>query len=69
MWLEQPLIHHVDRDFSDMLERMNRNTSARARDLVASGDIGRLRTNLRRMVTRFFKSYVQRKGIARARPA
>jgi glycosyltransferase involved in cell wall biosynthesis len=62
MWLEQPLIHHVDRDFSDMLERMNRNTNARARDLVASGDIGKLRTNLRRMVTRFFKSYVQRKG-------
>lgn len=62
MWLEQPLIHHVDRDFSDMLDRMNRNTSARARDLVASGDIGTLRTNLRRMVTRFFKSYVQRKG-------
>ena len=62
MWLEQTLIHHVDRDFSDMIERMNRNTSARARDLVASGDIGRLRTNLRRTVTRFFKSYVQRKG-------
>ena len=45
-----------------MIERMNRNTSARAQDLVASGDIGRLRTNLRRTVTRFYKSYVQRKG-------
>ena len=62
MWLKQPLIHYVDRDFADMLERMNRNTSARARDLVASGDIGTLRSNLRRVVTRFFKSYVQRKG-------
>ncbi|MBI3515877.1 MAG: glycosyltransferase family 2 protein [Proteobacteria bacterium] len=62
MWLEQPLIHYVDRDFADMLERMNRNTSARARDLVASGDIGSLGANLRRVLTRFFKSYVQRKG-------
>ena len=62
MWLEQPIIHHVDRDFSDMIERMNRNTSARARDLVASGDIGKLGANLRRVVTRFFKAYVQRKG-------
>jgi glycosyltransferase involved in cell wall biosynthesis len=62
MWIGQPLIHHVDRDFSDMLDRMNRNTSARARDLVASGDIGSLAANLRRVVTRFFKSYVQRKG-------
>ena len=62
MWLEQPLIHYVDRDFADMIERMNRNTSARARDLVAAGDIGTLRTNLRRIVTRFWKSYVQRKG-------
>jgi glycosyltransferase involved in cell wall biosynthesis len=62
MWLEQPLVHYVDRDFADMLERMNRNTSARARDLVASGDIGRLAPNLRRVLTRFFKSYVQRRG-------
>jgi glycosyltransferase involved in cell wall biosynthesis len=62
MWLEQHLVHYVDRDFSDMIERMNRNTSARARDLVASGDIGTLRPNLRRVVTRFWKSYVQRQG-------
>src|SRR3954454_22742888 len=62
MWLKEPLVHHVDRDFSDMIEHMNRNTSARAQDLVASGDIGTLRTNLRRVITRFYKSYVQRKG-------
>lgn len=56
------LIHYVDQDFSDTLQRLNRYTSAHARDLVAGGDIGTLGGNLRRMFTRFLKAYVQRKG-------
>lgn len=60
--LSSPLTHYVDRDFTDMLDRLNRYTSAHARTLRASGDIGTLGPNLRRMATRFFKSYVQRKG-------
>jgi len=40
--------HYVDRDFSDMIDRMNRNTSAAPKTSRASGDIGTLRANLRR---------------------
>ncbi len=59
---EAGIRHEVDRDISDMLRRLDRYSSAKAADLLASGDIGTLRANLRRFVTRGFKSYVQRRG-------
>jgi len=59
---EGALIHLVDRDISDMLRRLDRYSSAKAADLLASGEIGTLAGNLRRFATRAFKSYVQRKG-------
>ena len=60
--LGQPILHYVDRDFADMLDRLNRYSSAHAEDLVTSGRIGTMRSNIRRFFTRFWKSYVQRKG-------
>jgi len=62
MWLENRMVHYVDRDISDMLYRLDRYTTAKARDLRASGDIGTLRGNLRRMVSRMWKCYVARRG-------
>jgi len=56
------LIHHVDRDISDMLRRLDQYSSARAADLLSQGDIGTLPGNLRRCVSRFFKCLVLRKG-------
>ena len=56
------LIHHVDRNISDMLGRLDRYTSARAQDLRDSGDIGSFAHNLRRMLSRFWKCYVGRRG-------
>jgi glycosyltransferase involved in cell wall biosynthesis len=56
------LDHYVDRNLSDMLHRLDRYTSARARDLRESGDIGSYGANLRRIVSRFWKAYVSRKG-------
>lgn len=56
------LIHLVDRDVSDMLKRLDRYSSAKAADLIASGEIGTLPQNLRRFATRAFKSYVSRRG-------
>jgi len=56
------LDHHVDRDISDMLRRLDRYTSLRAQDLRDSGDIGSLAHNLRRIVSRFWKCYVGRRG-------
>ena len=59
---EGALIHLVDRDISDMLRRLDRYSSAKAADLIASGNIGSLAANLRRFASRAFKSYVTRKG-------
>jgi glycosyltransferase involved in cell wall biosynthesis len=60
--LTTPLIHHVDRNISDMLARLDRYTTARAKDLRDSGDIGSYRRNVRRIFSRFWKCYVARRG-------
>ena len=60
--LQARLAHHVDRNISDMLRRLDRYTTARAQDLRDSGDIGSLAHNLRRIVSRFWKCYVGRRG-------
>ena len=61
-WLRNAMTHYVDADISDMLRRLDRYTMARARDLRASGDIGSLAGNVRRLFSRFLKCYVGRKG-------
>ena len=61
-WLEERMIHHVDRDISDMIRRLDRYTTARAADMRASGSTESFGRNFRRLFTRFFKCYVRRKG-------
>lgn len=56
------MAHYVDRSLSDMLHRLDRYSTARARDLRDSGQLGSLAGNLRRCVSRFLKCYVARKG-------
>ena len=56
------LAHHVDRNISDMLRRLDRYTSLRAQDLRDSGDIGSFGHNVRRIFSRFWKCYVARRG-------
>jgi glycosyltransferase involved in cell wall biosynthesis len=60
--LTSRLLHYVDRDVSEMLQRLDRYTSARAQDLRDSGDIGSFARNLRRIGSRFWKCYIGRKG-------
>jgi glycosyltransferase involved in cell wall biosynthesis len=60
--LEQRMAHYVDRDISDMIRRLDRYTTAHAADLRASGDIGTLGHNVRRIFSRFWKCYVSRRG-------
>lgn len=60
--LDARLVHHVDRNISDMLRRLDRYSSARAQDLRDSGDIGSFGHNLRRIVSRFWKCFVGRRG-------
>ena len=62
MWLKNRMVHLVDKDISDMIQRLDRYSTARARDLRASGNIGSLANNLRRLFSRFFKCYIGRKG-------
>jgi glycosyltransferase involved in cell wall biosynthesis len=56
------LIHYVDRDISEMLRRLDRYTTARAEDLLESGDIGSYGRNVRRIFSRFCKCYIGRRG-------
>jgi glycosyltransferase involved in cell wall biosynthesis len=60
--LQARIEHLVDRDISDMLRRLDRYTTLRARDLRESGAIGSYGANLRRIASRFWKCYVARKG-------
>jgi glycosyltransferase involved in cell wall biosynthesis len=60
--LTTPIDHYVDRDVSDMLKRLDSYSTARARDLRAAGIHGNLLNDTRRLVSRFFKCYVRRKG-------
>ena len=62
MWLKNRMVHLVDKDISDMIHRLDRYSTARARDLRASGEIGSFANNIRRLFSRFFKCYVGRKG-------
>lgn len=54
--------HYVDRNISDMIRRLDSYSSARAMDLRESGKIGSFANNFRRLISRFFKCYVSRKG-------
>ena len=54
--------HYVDRDLADTIRRFNSYTTARARDLRESGDIGSGVANVRRIFSRFWKCYVRRQG-------
>ena len=57
------LDHYVDRNISDMIRRLDAYSTARAKDLRDRGETwGSFASNLRRMVSRFFKCYVRRKG-------
>lgn len=60
--LSHALQHRLDRNISDMIRRLDRYSTARARDLRESGEVGSLAGNIRRLFSRFFKCYVLRKG-------
>lgn len=60
--LRHRLNHYVDRDISDMIKRLDSYSTARARDLRESGNIGTLANNVRRFFSRFIKCYFFRKG-------
>ena len=60
--LQHALRHYVDRNISEMIDRLDRYTTAHARDLRENGHPDSFMVNLRRLFTRFFKCYVGRRG-------
>lgn len=60
--LKTPMNHYVDRNISEMIERLDRYTTARAADLRDAGSAGSMLNNIRRLFSRFLKCYVGRKG-------
>ena len=66
-WLTTPMVHLVDRDVSDMLARLDRYTTLKARDLRERGAVGSLPDNVRRFFSRFLKCYVMHRGYREGR--
>ena len=60
--LSNRLLHYVDRNLSDMIKRLDNYSSARARDMRDSGQIGSTANNVRRFFSRFIKCYFFRRG-------
>ncbi|MBT5374731.1 MAG: glycosyltransferase family 2 protein [Rhodospirillaceae bacterium] len=60
--LENRLHHNVDSNISAMIRRLDSYTSAHAKDLRSTGDIGSFGHNVRRIFSRFWKCFVARRG-------
>ena len=60
--LRNAILHKVDDDIADMIQRLNRYTALRGQDLAESGAIKGLWDDLFRGVRRFYKCYVSRQG-------
>ncbi len=61
--LKSPLQHNFAADISTLMRRFDRNTTLRAEDMAATGEIGRTRNMARKAISRFWKCYVARGGI------
>ena len=60
--LTAPILHHVDRDLTDTFARLNRYSTLAAADLADAGRAPSGLATFRRMITRFWKSYISRQG-------
>lgn len=60
--LSKPINHFVDKDISDMLRRLDRYTSARAKDIKDQNIKETYGKNIKRIFSRFYKCYISRKG-------
>ncbi len=60
--LANRLTHYGFRNVGDLIAKLNGYSEARAADLRAAGDPGSAASNYRRLVSRFWKCFVSRKG-------
>ena len=62
-YLENRINHYVDTNISDMILRLDRYTTTKAKEIRSSGkSIPPLWITIRRSLTRFYKCYISRKG-------
>jgi hypothetical protein len=54
--------HNFAKDISALIQRFNRNTSLGAEDMASREDDRRTKTMARKVLSRFWKCYVARKG-------
>ncbi len=60
--LETPVTHYGFTGIGDLIAKLNGYSDRRAADLRESGNIGSAADNYRRLVSRFWKCFVSRKG-------
>jgi glycosyltransferase involved in cell wall biosynthesis len=60
--LAAPIAHYGFAGISDLIHRLNRYSDRHAADLRDSGDVGSAPDNYRRIVSRFWKCFVSRRG-------
>ncbi|MBI1682812.1 glycosyltransferase family 2 protein [Caulobacter hibisci] len=60
--LDGAIVHKVDDDVPDMIQRLNRYTDLRAQDLADKGKVKSLADDSFRALRRFLKCYVSRQG-------
>jgi glycosyltransferase involved in cell wall biosynthesis len=60
--LTHAVLHFIDRDISDVLDRLDRKTTARAKDIIDRGQVGSFPNMVRKIFSRFYKCYVRRKA-------
>ena len=60
--MKYSIVHYVDDNISDMIRRFDRYTESNAKQLISKGNQDGFWNNFRRIFSRFFKCYVQRKG-------
>ena len=67
MELKNSIIHLVDKDINDMIDRLKRYTDWVGADMADKGHLPPFKNSVRRGLTRFYKSYFARKGYKEGR--
>tara|TARA_B100000989_G_scaffold298746_1_gene289559 strand:+ start:8768 stop:9526 length:759 start_codon:yes stop_codon:yes gene_type:complete len=65
--LKNPIKHYYCKDISDMFTKLNNYSDARCNDIISMRIKENLRMNLRRVISRFWKCFILRKGYREGR--
>lgn len=60
--LRSPMLHYVYKDIAALFAKLNRYSDLRGADIAETGNAGSRLSAVRRVMTRFWKAYISRKG-------